>query len=547
MPDDTALIRGRRALAEHSWRDAAEELTAADAEQPLECADLEQLAVARFLIGEDDASRDAWAQCYQRHTSAREHAAAARCAFWAGFQAQLAGEMAQANGWLTRATQALSEFPDECVERGYVLIPMALGTAEGGDPTQALPMFTNALAIGTAFRDSTLMALSNLGLAQVNLMLDDVERGVTLLDEVMLSITSAEVKPQVTGIIYCATIICCQEVFDVRRAQEWTRALSRWCEKQQDLVPFRGQCLVHRAELMHMKGEWPDALSEVELARQRLSEPQAQPALGMAYYEEGELRRVRGELAQAEVAFRQADQLGHSPQPGLALLWLQQGKTDVAVSAIQSSLDDAEGLTRRARLLPAAVEISLAASQLDAARGSAKELAEIATASGSPALGFMAEQQAGAVALAIGEASEAVKHLRQAWRGWQSLEAPYEAARTRQLMGHAFRSLGQEDLAQMEFDAALVSFRTLGAAADVLATESIATAARTDKGPLTARESEVLQLLASGATNRTIAVELVISEKTVARHVANIFAKLDVSTRAAATAYAYEHRIVRTT
>ncbi len=374
-----------------------------------------------------------------------------------------------------------------------------------------------------------------------------MERGLALFDEVMVSITANEVKPHITGTIYCATIIACQEVFDVRRAHEFTRALSRWCEGQQGLVPFRGQCLVHRAELMQMQGHWPDALSEVELARQALSEPQPQPALGMAYYEEGGLRRLRGEFAQAETAFRQAHQLGHPPQPGLALLWLQQGKADVAASAILSSLEDAEGPTRRARLLPASVEILLAVQAVDAARASAVELAEIASALGSPALRSMSDQQSGAVTLAAGDPSEALQLLRRAWRGWQALQAPYEAAKTRLLMGQALRALGQEDLAQMELDAALVSFQTLGAAADVLAIERGATASAVTTSPLTAREIEVLQLLATGATNRAIAVELVISEKTVARHVANIFAKLDVSTRAAATAYAYENGIVRST
>jgi ATP/maltotriose-dependent transcriptional regulator MalT len=545
MPDDTALTRGRRALADHAWRVAADNLTEADREQPLACDDLERLALARFLIGHDDASLDAWTRSYQRHVTDGQHIAAARCAFWAGYQSQVTGEMARANGWLTRATQALAECTDECVERGYVLIPAAVGYAESGDAERALPLFAEALSIGSTFQDATLTALGNLGLAHVHLLSGDVQHGLTLLDEVMVSTTSGEVQPQIAGIVYCATIIACQEVFDVRRAHEWTRALSRWCEKQQDLVPFRGQCLVHRAELMHLKGAWPDALSEVELARQRLSDPEGQPALGMAYYEEGELRRLRGEFAQAEAAYRHAHQLGHTPQPGLAWLWLKQGKTDAAASAIQSSLEGTDGPTRRARLLPAAVEISLAEGMPDAARTYAEELAQIATALGSPALRFVAEQQTGAVTLAAGDASEALRHLREAWRGWQSLDAPYEAAKTRRLMGRALRALGQEDLALMEFDAALVSFRALGAAADMLDMERESMTSDVAESPLTTRETEVLRLLASGATNRTIAVELVISEKTVARHVANIFAKLDLSNRAAATAYAYEHGIVR--
>jgi ATP/maltotriose-dependent transcriptional regulator MalT len=547
MPDDTDVVRGRQALVERAWRDANDALTRASQQQPLECLDLEKLAIARFLIGLDDESVDAWNDCYQRHLSHQQHADAARCAFWVAYQSFVQGNHARSQAWGSRAHASLEEFSDDCVERGFVLIPAAIALIESGDAESARPLVAQASATGTRYRDATLTALANVCFAHMHLLNGEIEPGLELFDQVMASVTAGDVQPQTAGIMYCATIVACQEVFDVRRAHEWTRALSRWCELQQDLVPYRGQCLVHRAQLMQLKGMWPDALQEVLAARERLSKPIKQPALGLAYYEEGELRRLRGESAQAEAAYRQANQLGHQPQPGLALLWLQQGKTDVAASAIQATIETASGQGRAALLSPA-VEILLAAQNVNAARAFADELSVVSESFGSQALACAADQQRGAVTLASGQSAEALQHLRRAWQGWQELEAPYEAARTRLLMGRALRSLGQEELAQLEFDAALTSFRTLGAANDVLRVEQVIDSTPAgEQLPLSAREQEVLRLLASGATNRSIAVELVISEKTVARHVANIYAKLDISSRAAATAYAYEHGVVSPT
>lgn len=543
----TALARGRDAVASGAWRDAHEQLTDADGEQPLDASDLEQLALARFMIGMDDASVQAWARAYQLHVDVGAHADAARCAFWAAFQCFVVGDMAPGAGWAGRAHSSLEECTDDCVVRGFILVPEAVQHLEGGDAKRALQLFSEATEIGEKFGDPTLLALGRLGEGSTYTLTGEVERGIKLLDEVMVSITAREVLPNITGIVYCATIIACREVFDVRRAHEWTRALSAWCEEQQDLVPFRGQCLVHRAELMHIQGAWTDALREVRLARERLSDPPNQSAIGMAYYEEGDLLRVRGELAQAETLLQHAHQLGHEPQPALALLWLQQGKASVAVSAITTSLAQQKYRPHRARLLGAAVEIHLAADQVPQAREYATELTEIAHEIGAPLLLAMSAQQQGAIELATGQGEEALTLLRQAWKGWQSLGAPYEAARVRVLIGRVLTLLGQRELAEMEFDAARISFQSVGAAFDLVALETTSEQHKHPDVPLTNRETEVLRLLATGATNRKIAVALVISEKTVARHVSNIYAKLNVSSRSAATAYAYEHNLASST
>jgi DNA-binding CsgD family transcriptional regulator len=533
---------GREAFARRAWREAFDALSDADRRDPLGLDDLERLATAAYLVGRDDA--ELWARTFHACTHLGDASRAARCAFVLCFGLFSRGEGAQAAGWLARAQKALADAAADGPGQGYVLVFAGLEQLESGEPEMALASFEQVAACGERFGDRDLATLGALGHGQSLVALGRTAEGAADLDEAIVAISADEVSPVVTGIVYCAAIETCQLAFDLRRAQEWTTALDRWCDAQPDLVPFRGQCLVHRSQILQLHGAWNDASDEAQRAFELLA---GGPAAGLALYQQGELHRVQGQRDAAERAYRDAHRAGREPQPGLALLRLAQGRVDAALGAIRRVVGEARGAVARAAVLGPDVEIRLAAGDVAGARASADELSAIALDLGATLVQAAAAQATGAVLLAEGEAGSALDTLRRAWAGWHGLDAPYEAARVRVLVGLACRALGDEEGAAMELDAARWVFDQLGAVPDLARVTDLARPTPgSPPAPLTAREAEVVRLVARGRTNREIAAELFISDRTVARHLSNIFAKLGLSSRAAATAWAYEHGLAGT-
>ncbi|PZF83418.1 helix-turn-helix domain-containing protein [Jiangella anatolica] len=538
----------RAAFEARAWSDAYARLVAADAESPLPPDDLVLLAVAAFLAGYDAESVAVQERAFHALLADGRPLPAVRCAFWLAVVLANAGEQARAAGWLARAERLVDECGRDCAEAGYLLTARARQlTAD--DPAVAAEMFAEAVAVGQRHHDPELVVLARMGRGRTLVHLGKVADGVALLDEAMVAVTAGEVGPMLTGIVYCTVIDACRATFDLRRAREWTDALTRWCEAQPDLVPFRGECQVHRVHVMAVQGAWQDALAEAGRTCARLSDPPGQPAAGAAHYERAELHRLRGELAAAEDAYRLAGATGQDPQPGLGLLRLAQGRVPAAIAGLRRAVDEAARPLARPELLAALTEALLASGDVAGARTVCGELAELADEIRVPALSAMSAYATASVLLADGAGPAALGAARAAWTGWQQAESPYEAARSRVLVGLACRELGDEDAARMEFDAAARTFRSLPAPPCLDRLRRLGALGPGGDGGggagvLTARELEVLRLVAAGHTNRAIAAALVLSEKTVARHVANIFTKLDVSSRAAATAYAYEHGLV---
>jgi DNA-binding NarL/FixJ family response regulator len=543
--DDEELTRDREQGRQPAWRDVYTSLTTAEASASLTGKDLELLAAAAYLLGRVDECREALLRAHRAHVAAGDSQQAARCVFWVAFTLLLEGNLAPASGWLARAHRLLGPEQPDCAEQGLLLLPEAVQASAAGDHASAEAVAARAAEIGARVGDADLLALGLHFQGRALLNAGRVREGLALLDEAMVAVIADEVWPPVAGNLYCSMIDACQEISDLRRAHEWTAALHAWWEKQPDMVTFTGQCLVHRAELMQLHGAWAEAAEETRRACERLSGAADQYATGAALYRQAELYRVRGEFAAAEDAYRQAGEWGHDAQPGLALLWLAKGKTETAEASIRRVVNEATDQLRRAKLLPAYVEIMLAVGDAAAAREAAGELTEIADRYDTPALHAAVGHSLGAVLLHAGDARSALGALRRAWNVWRDLDAPYEAARVRVLISLGCRALGDEESAARELDAAGRVFAELGAEPDVTRVDHLKRKP-TDMAAhgLTPRELQVLRLLATGKTNRSIAADLVLSEKTVDRHATNIFAKLGVTSRTAATAYAYEHRLL---
>jgi DNA-binding NarL/FixJ family response regulator len=540
------LERGRESYAASAWLDAYESLSRADQAEKLGAEDLELLARSAYMIGSDDEYLAALERAHDVNLAAGDVPRAVRCAFWIGHNLLFRGEVARATGWFGRAQRSLERDGRDCVERGYLLIPVWLEEMGGGDYDGGIRTAARAAEIGERFGETDLVWLARDEQARALAKQGRLKEALALVDEVLVAALADELSPIVTGIVYCNTIAFCRDAYALRHAREWTETLTRWCERQPEMVAHNGLCLVHRAEIMELQGAWDEALHEAEQAAERFTRGVLNElACGAALYRQGEIYRLRGQFAAAEDAYRRASRCAYEPQPGLALLRLAEGKASAAVGAIRRAIGETTAPLLRARLLPAYIEIMLAVRDQDEAGAASRELQEIAAGHGAEALGAMAAQARASVALTSGDASAALAALRLALPLWQDLSALYEIARTRMSIGLACRELRDEETAILELEAAREIFSRLGARPALAQVDTfLQRPSSMSAYGLTERELEVLRLAAAGRSNREIAAALVISEHTVARHMQNIFNKLGVSSRAAAGAFAAAHQLL---
>lgn len=538
------LVLARRAYEERAWDDAYRLFSRAGEAASLSVDDLERLAGSAYLAGRDEDYLRALERAHHACLDAGMCRRAARCAFWLGLRLAFRGEMAPATGWFGRAHRLLEGEPGDCVERGYLMLHKVEQHLAAGDLDAAHAAASGAVEIGERFVDCDLVACARHLQGRVLLRQRRTAEGFALLDEAMVSVTAGELSPLLTGLIYCSVIEACQQVHALHRAREWTSALARWCSDQPQLVSFSGTCLMHRAEIKRLGGAWQEAIDEARQAVERLTRTNNRKDTAAAWYQLAEVHRLRGDVDVAEQAYRNASQYGLEPQPGLALLRLAKADSETAAATIRRVMETTTDQLRRIRHLPSYIEIMLAVDDTEQAQRACRELEECAQAYGTELLQTLAANARGAVELAEGDAHAAVVWLRQAIEGWQQVDAPYEAARVRVLMGLACRALGDNEGAALEWQSARTVFRQLGARPDLSGVDALPGMRSEQDCGLTARELQVLRMIAAGKTNKQIANELHLSGKTVDRHVSNIFNKLDVPTRTAAAAWAFERHMV---
>ena len=524
------------------WRAAYDEWSRTGLDG-LSAAELDRFSSAAGLVGDHDELVRSLQRAFLAFQDEGDLRGAARCAFHLAMNTADHGEHALAAGWAARTAELVEEIGEDCVERGWVAFLQMFRAIGEGEYLRAQELADEANATGRRFHDRDLIAMSTCAQGRVALFAGRFAEGLARLDDSMVRVVSGELSPFIAGHVYCTAIEGAQEIRDYGRVAEWTAALERWCEAQPGLLAFTGQCALHRGQLLRLGGAWDDALREYSRAAERYVELGTPDAIALTAVETGDVLRLRGDLEGADAAYRRAAELGLDPQPGLALLWLASGREESALAAVERLLAEPGGPVQRCRLLPAAIEVLLASGDVDRARPLAEELSSLASSVGAVVLSASAAQAMGAVELASGDAGGALPYLRRAHQLWAQAGSPYDAAVSRLLVGRCLLALADRSSAERELADARATLRRLGATPMADVASSLLAPASPPDG-LTAREVEVLRLVAAGRSNAQIAAELVLSEKTVARHLSNIFGKLDVGSRTAAAAYAFERRLV---
>lgn len=537
-----ALITARRALQRHDWQAAFDAAQAVPGDAPeLEADRADMLAEAAWWLGRLDDCIAARERAYLIFEDLGDRRRAGQCAIWLYEHHAFKASPAMAGAWLRRARRALVDDP-HCVEHGALLLREAEAAHGGGDLDGALALAAQVVALGRTLRSPNLEAEALQTVGRVLIDRGAVADGMGHLDEAMLFAVEGRLGPYSTGKVYCSLISACEELGDLDRAAEWTEATMKWAQ-QHPFAIFPGICRVHRAVVLKRRGSLAEAEREAALACEELVGSHVGNSAA-AYAEVGDIQRRLGELDQAEAAFAKAQQLCGQPCGGLALLRLAQGRVDAALSIVTDCLRGAKNPLGRSWLLPMFVHIAIAAGDLEAARNALAELDGIATTFPTAILRVTTQSTRGRLELAQGDAAGASATLQGALESWLALDVPYEVATTRTLLGQALRLSGDEAGATESFAAATKLFEHIGARLDA---RGLGDGAKPPlPAGLTEREVEVLRLIAAGMSNNEIASALYLSVKTVSRHLSNIFTKIGVTSRAGATAFAFEHQLVET-
>lgn len=529
-----------RETAVVDWTTRFDELTAREAS--LAGDELDELGQAAWFVGRDDVSVRAWERAQLRFLDDGDLASAVRCVFWLGFTLSEHGDPVRAGAWMGRLMDLCARDDATPATDAARALCVAVGTFARGEAEASIPLFHTAIERADAAADADTLALATMSLGRALLAIGRPEAAFAELDRVMLLIADGRVSDRAAGPAYCAVIASLLGRGDVERARVWTRELGDWCDAQHGLEPFRGECTLHRATVLQLGGEWDAAATAIDLV---CSTEKRSETLANAWYRAAELHRVAGRTTAAREALRRAATLGREVQPGLALLHRDTGDLAGARAGLEAARATVVEPAARAEVLAAAVHVALDRGRVDDGGAAAQELRECADVFDTLYLRALSARAEGEVALAERRAGEALTALRRAWAAWRRLDAPYEAALTRVTIGAAIREIGDDDGAELEFDAARVVLEGLGAIPDLARLERVAAASSRDAASsdpgLSPREREVLILVARGWSNRRIAEHLFLSERTVARHVGSILAKLGVPSRSAATAYAFEH------
>jgi len=565
----TRLSRARELHLQSRWAEACDEFATADQLEPLAADDLEALAEASQVLGRGEEAIATLRRAFQARMEAGEIDRAVTSAFWRWQALIINGEFARANGWLAQVrslaqkhrtpevpagedsgAQPLLAHPDRSLpisDNGWFLVADAYSLIAAADYAAAVQLLQLAAEVGSRLGQIDLVAFATMIRGRALIKSGRLKEGISGLDEAMLLVVDRDTSPRATSMLYCSAIGTCQEAREFARAREWTLALSAWLDSLPQLGgAYFGDCRIYRSSLMRLSGDWREALAEVAMVCDDLTGGFGQRIAGHAFYELGETHRLLGS-PEAEDAYRRAAECGAAIQPGLAMLRLAQDDVDAAVVGIRRALTETQGKLERLGLLSACVTIMLAAGNVDAARAAVDEMELIAEVYDTPAVQIEVDAAKGAVALDEGDVATALPLLRSAARWWREIEAPYAVATLSVLIALACRAMGDDEAAQLELQSARATFSRLGARPDLHRVETLLNPSQpVSSHGLTARETQVLKLIAAGKTNHAIASELFLSERTVHRHVTNIFDKLGVRSRTAAASYGIQHHIVDT-